>query len=314
MAKSTPREIRQLDLSTENKHALLMEWYRRRQTEPFWSETLNKDSRRVWEAANPNLETAELRIVDDLARDGIALSSLEELFPGQGALARIQAFAASQREAYDNAPTESGFEKAAFIRFLFGGGGTKPEIDLSEPGIAEFLSDPVLNIGGAHLGSAAKFVRFSLQSNFRQAPDAERKASQCWHRDPDDRRIFKMFIYVNGVKEPSDGPFQYVRGSHDRGTRKSLFPQTPPFGFYPGDEEVGNAVSEDEIITVTGKAGTVIFADTNAIHRGGFSTRNERTMFAAVYVSKASTFGRRYVVADNVDRSELPRLKRFAVS
>lgn len=314
-SKATHGKIMKLKIPAQEKRTLLMGLYQHRQAEPLWNDILNSKSRQVLENAGVNLTDTEHRIVNELSQHGIAITTLKELFPqSEGVLSDLQAFADMRRRAYERDAPESNFEKAAFVRFLFGGGGAEPEIRLDEPGIREFLSQPVLNIAGMHFGSAAKFVRFSLQSTVSQRPGTERKASQRWHRDPDDRRIFKMFIYLSDVDEYADGPFEYVRASHDRGFRSSLFPQTSPYGFYPPDGEVEKAVPFDDIVTVMGKAGTVIFADTNAIHRGGYSTRKERTMFAGVFVSEASSFGPRYVIADSARMSALSPLAHYAVT
>jgi len=110
--------------------------------------------------------------------------------------------------------------------------------------------------------------------------------SQGWHRDPGDKKICKIFLYVNDVDETA-GPFMYVRGSQYGGVYRRFFPQRLPRGYYPPEGAVEKIIPSTEIQTLTGKAGTIIFADTTGIHRGGYATKKERIMFTAAYSSGA---------------------------
>ena len=72
---------------------------------------------------------------------------------------------------------------------------------------------------------------------------SEAVSSQRWHRDPEDRKLCKVFIYLNDVDENA-GHFTYVKGSHYLGKWGKLFPQKPPKGFYPPSGAVENIVSK----------------------------------------------------------------------
>ena len=54
--------------------------------------------------------------------------------------------------------------------------------------------------------------------------------------------------------------------------------------YYEIDEKEGRGirpvwVPKNDIRVCTGRAGTVVFCDTTTLHRGGYATKSERTMF-----------------------------------
>lgn len=92
-----------------------------------------------------------------------------------------------------------------------------------------------------------------------------------WHRDSPVTHQFKAVCYLNDVDE-QNGPFQYIRGSHRKGNVIwNYFNKV----FKPGqyrftEEEISNYLAENnkKVESVTGKAGTLVYADTKGIHRG----------------------------------------------
>lgn len=92
-----------------------------------------------------------------------------------------------------------------------------------------------------------------------------------WHRDSPVTHQFKAVCYLNDVDE-QNGPFQYIRGSHRKGNViRNYFNKV----FKPGqyrftEDEISNYLAENnkKVESVTGKAGTLVYADTKGIHRG----------------------------------------------
>jgi hypothetical protein len=111
--------------------------------------------------------------------------------------------------------------------------------------------------------------------------------SMLWHRDPEDKRMCKMFIYLTDVDENS-GPFIYVKQSTYGRKYGSYLPQRPPKGYYPVEGAVEKKVEGNDITVCTGKAGTVVFADTSGLHKGGYAKLNKRVMFTAGYCTRVS--------------------------
>jgi len=111
--------------------------------------------------------------------------------------------------------------------------------------------------------------------------------SQLWHRDLEEKKMIKVFIYLNDVNE-NNGPFFYVKGSQPSGKSKisKFAPQYLPKGSYPDEATVKNTILLDQIVCAKGKAGTIIFCDTAGLHKGGFVVEGERKMITGFFPSK----------------------------
>jgi hypothetical protein len=88
--------------------------------------------------------------------------------------------------------------------------------------------------------------------------------SRLWHIDREDRKIFKIIIYLSDVNEDS-GPFQYIPKSLTSKIAQSLKYTTG----YIQDKIMQGVLSSEMYKSCTGIAGTVVMADTSSIfHRG----------------------------------------------
>jgi hypothetical protein len=141
------------------------------------------------------------------------------------------------------------------------------------PGLIELVNSPaVLKIASAYLRCRPTLsslgVRWSLPTTGKSA------LYQSFHRDIDDWRFLKLFIYLTDVTDAT-GPHGYVQTSH-RST----------FGFRERRyeiAEVGAKFGLDNLRTITGPAGTTFMADTLGIHRGGVPTEGARLILQAQY-------------------------------
>ena len=99
----------------------------------------------------------------------------------------------------------------------------------------------------------------------------ERRSSQRWHRDFNDRHLLKAFVYLVDVDEET-GPFEYVPRSAPGGELEALWPWRPLGDNYPPEDELAEQI-DDRAVTFTAPKGTIIFCNTSGFHRGGFATR-----------------------------------------
>jgi hypothetical protein len=112
--------------------------------------------------------------------------------------------------------------------------------------------------------------------------------SQLWHRDREDVKILKVFICIEDVIL-SNGPFTYAPGTQEGGEIK----KEPRYIIEKSgtkrttDEMMNEIVPKSNWIKSVGKAGTVVFADTNGYHKGGEVTEGYRLLFTCMYVSPA---------------------------
>jgi len=298
-------------------------YHRLRNIWPVWCYLLNHQSRHVWQEYAPRhpLNAAQEKLAAGLRRDGITVTHITELFPETDIFNKLFQYAGSLATvplAQEKiAALEAGrvSAKGDLIVHLLGGyGGTQPVLSLSDPFIQFILSSGILQIVGVYLGSLPKFKMFSLHSTILRPENAPPQFSQRWHRDPDDKKIVKVFLYLSDVSDEQAGPFKYVLGSQHGGRWRNFYPQLPPVGRYPPDGEVERAIPKDHIRICTGKAGTMIFCDTSGLHRGGYSTKERRLMFAGTFVTNASIQPRNYFFEDDISSSDISPLARYAIS
>jgi hypothetical protein len=141
------------------------------------------------------------------------------------------------------------------------------------PGLMAAINDPaVLGIASQYLGCKPTLssigIRWSLSSPARPAE------TQLFHRDPDDWRFLKLFVYLTDV-EAGSGPHVYVLGSH----RTAATLRAKPFS----RESLVREYGADRIQAVTGTAGTTFMADTHGIHMGVPPSTSPRLILQVQY-------------------------------
>ena len=249
-----------------------------RQLWPIWYYVSNNKSRHMMQEHLPILNEIQRRIVSDFQHDGVAVSHLDDLFPGQNLLPLLQTYT---QERAVLAEVKSGKQ---FLRYLW---DSVPEFDIDNPFLKIALDKKVFDIINSYLEVWSKFYFFTLNITDPVALGTKPMQSQRWHRDSEDKRIPKMFIYLNDVDEET-GPFMCVKESHYGGKWRGLFRQRPPHGSRAVYGKVEEIVPQKDIKICTGRAGTIVFFDTSGLHKGGYATKKERIMFTAVYASGAS--------------------------
>jgi len=80
------------------------------------------------------------------------------------------------------------------------------------PWLRYAAGDALLGVVNAYRGAQVKLVDFDQWYTVPVGDDAERVASQEWHRDPEDQHVVKVFLYFSEVDEDA-GPFEYVQHS-----------------------------------------------------------------------------------------------------
>jgi hypothetical protein len=122
-----------------------------------------------------------------------------------------------------------------------------------------------------------------------EAASGEPSGSQLWHRDREDVKILKVFICIENVDD-INGPFTYAPGTHMEGNIKG----EPTYRIEnhqthrTTDDMMDKLVPRENWVKATGKKGSIIFADTNGYHKGGYVQEGRRLLFVAMYVSPAS--------------------------
>jgi hypothetical protein len=114
-------------------------------------------------------------------------------------------------------------------------------------------------------------VGFAMASKLSHV-DGNLGSGGGWHRDTLISHQFKAILYLDDVT-PDNGPFQYIRSSNrKRFIFNSLFGGDPTFGKTRFTEENIKTLLDlndgVEVVTFSGKKGTLLLVDTKGIHRG----------------------------------------------
>lgn len=245
---------------------------------PVWFYFLNREGRCLWQGKEKEIGEVARRIAADLHRDGIAITNLRELFPEENWFENLRVYAETLL------PQAKIREGKPFLKQCW---DDKMVIDLENPYVRFVLDERVLSVTNAYFEMYGKFYYLALDLTMVVPQSSLAIRSQNWHRDPEDKKMCKMLLYLSDVDEKA-GPFQYVKGSHYGGRWGGVSPQRPPLGSYPAEGVVERRVLPADIFTCIGRAGSVIFADTAGLHRGGYATGRERLMFTAEYSTKAA--------------------------
>jgi hypothetical protein len=245
------------------------------------------------------------RVLRDLNRDGIAISSIEALlgtgFSYSELLASVkelqEARAAEIEAARANASDDTIGKKTFLLEYL----GRNPLFEPDSVYARIAVNTPLLKIANAYLGMYTRLRYYNIWHTF--ATQSKPRESQLWHRDREDLYILKIFIYLKDV-DLGAGPFTYARGTHGKGTIRK-----EPEYFLEGkvrrteDEQMAVVVPRDRWTVATGPAGTIVFADTHGYHRGGLARTDDRVMYTCMYTSRASESEEFFVRSANVPAS-----------
>ncbi|MBN1377687.1 MAG: hypothetical protein JXA04_00470 [Gammaproteobacteria bacterium] len=144
---------------------------------------------------------------------------------------------------------------------------------INAPYLLELANDPrILDIAAAFLGCKPTLTYLAAWWSYHTEKGAQQ--AEWFHRDVDDWRFLKLFIYLTDVDDKS-GPHIYVTHSaaSDKLTKIRRFE----------DDEVISAFGEKNILHLTGSAGEGFFEDTYGIHKGQPVKEGRRLIFQAVY-------------------------------
>lgn len=269
-----------------------MSLWRNRLSQLKWRFWWNGKASRAWLAHGEKPRgAAEQRMLAGLERDGIASCPLAELLGDAGLYpalaAEVARLEALQQEEIAEIRRSAG-EKSAKKSFVFEVLGSRPELDPDSIFGRICLAEPILRITDAYLGLFAELRYVNVWRNFRTAAPPQR--SQLWHRDRDDKRIIKAFVYLSEVG-PGSGPLIYAPGTHSRGdiaAEPESFKEEGHGNRRSEDFQMAAVVPEKDWITCLAAKGTLVLCDTTGYHRGGLARDADRLALTFMYVSPAA--------------------------
>jgi hypothetical protein len=175
------------------------------------------------------------------------------------------------------------------------------------------LNDHLLSVVNSYLGFWSKLIYVDMWRTLPASPSS-RVGSQKWHRDREDRKMIKAYLYFTDVSAGA-GPIEYVLGSNSGGRYATLCPwRDITASLYPPGDEIEHAVSPDHRILGVGPSGALILCDTSGLHRGGMSVDGFRLSGTWTFVSPASPWPRRFRLGFDVNEMPLSAQARFAIT
>jgi hypothetical protein len=143
------------------------------------------------------------------------------------------------------------------------------------------LDENILRIVAKYMGINPVLHGMAAWYNFPVSQAAS--FSQLWHRDPEDVKTVKVFIYLDEVG-PDNGPFTYLPRTHPLGADSTKTPIHEHPRRITGPE-MERVFDRQRWLECCGPAQSLIMADTVGFHRGGYVKCGHRTLVTFTYTS-----------------------------
>ena len=288
-----------------------------------WRWIQNPASSRSFQRCPPNLNALQKRLIEELHDTGVASCHFAELFQDDAVWQSLSKEASEfssdeaaqsviKRRQQEFGQTHD-FDAIQHYIFFKYPQDCKPLIKADNPLLNFHLNPLILDVANSYLAMWSKLIYFDIWYTV-PLNTGSRFASQRWHRDPEDRRKIRTFLYFSRVDRDS-GAMEYFLGSHYGGPYERVFPWNDPLGIpYPPEGEVERQIPKSQHVILEGPPGTLIFCDTAGFHRGGISRAIPRILATSAFVTPASLHRRRYEIDATVRNAAWSASARFAVA
>lgn len=303
-----------------------------------WYISRNPQSQRLFHRHAPMMTAGQRNLVESLTTKGVATAEYDQvgiehldwsaLQSVVGEFARlsadrISAATMSYSDNLDLGPLEHNRER--FKRFFTDKSQAKlddyilkmnPENSVLPQDHALLtigLSAPVLRVVSSYMNLWPKLIYTDAWYSIPMDP-GRRIGSQQWHRDPEDKQMVKVYLYLSDVDE-SAGAMEYIVGSSNviNGDGMKIGEwKAAGADLYPSAELVEQSFPDRSHFFCSGPVGTLLFCDTTGLHRGGISRSRPRVVATWTFVTPASRYQRRFTVRP-VEGVVLGEEARFAL-
>ena len=191
----------------------------------------NRAARRRHTHQPPVLDSAQEAILAELRTEGYAVRPFAQVVPDQQTWAELDREAKRFVEeteaelARENKGGESTLRRRPGKEFVVRKYAYDAQLALDDPWLRLGLNKRLLDMANTYLGMWTKLEYVDVWYT-PPADESERKSSQRWHRDFNDRHLLKAFLYLVDVDEET-GPFEYVPRSAPGGELDHLWPWRP---------------------------------------------------------------------------------------
>lgn len=275
-----------------------------RQSYRVYEESLNTESQQNLAEHKPALNPGQAKVMEGLEAQGYSIVPMAEFFPQANGelwpqvtaerdrfMERVEeeraARLAKEEAKAKKGKKRKGLGKGDYIMRLLG--KDQPPLGADNLWLRLGISDRVLDVVNSYFGMWSKLTYVDLWYTPPAQPGVTRVSSQRWHRDYNDERLVKIFIYLDDVDEET-GPLDYVPASTLGGEYANEWPWRPVSNdLYPPQDEFEERIPKSAQVALTGPAGAMAFCNTSGFHRGGYVTGSKpRVMAVYNYSSPAS--------------------------
>jgi hypothetical protein len=256
----------------------------------FWKYLYNFQPAMRYILAPKKNSAAIQRIISDLKKNGVAFSTCDEISDSglyKELFDAINKLEEENRTDIENTRKQTdSFSKEgekSFLKLLL---GAHPRFDAGSIWNRFAKQKSLQQIADGYFSMKDTEIRdYNVWHNL--PTNGAPRASQLWHRDREDLKILKIFVYFTDV-DAGSGPLHYAPGTHIGGKVKT----DPEYHDENGvkrstDEQMNKVVSDKDWITAVAKKGAIIFADTHGYHKGGLVREKDRILYNCMYTSPA---------------------------
>ena len=172
------------------------------------------------------------------------------------------------------------------------------------------LQEQLLDILENYMGMPVSYLGVDLRKDI---PNGQQMGTRYWHTDGEDTCVVKIAVYLTDV-EREHGPFECISKTQFNSTYRYfsptyLFHQRPKFR----DENMAKIVQPELWTSCTGKAGSVVMAETTQVlHHGAIPTQERIALFFAyaTHAPQNLDFCKEYFPVENLLPSLRPHLSQ----
>lgn len=216
-----------------------------------------------------------------LAREGfVRLDTLVD----PDALRDLAIASEARRQQGVAAPIPEGASKKAFWSRLLDGDLVDGKLPVESP-FTRFALQPRLLAMLAESFGTLPLLDYVLLTLSRPT-EGELAQSQLWHRDHDDVRTIKLFVYLTDVRSAADGPFSFLPGPVSDRIGSPLRSHSP-------DILIFARAKRSEMEQIIAPRLSVFAVETSrCLHMGSrVADGHERLLFTATYTTAPRVFG-----------------------
>ena len=234
------------------------------QADSFYQQAIEKNLQNL-----PTLPTNAIDLIETVKKEGVDISTLEKL----GITSTTDMWKSAQNLML-KVSQKTYFQPNQIVNHA------SPQQIMEYPQIFLWgLEQRLLNIIENYLGLPVAYQGVYFRQDIANQLEL---GSRLWHIDIEDRKIFKIIIYLNDITA-DNGPFEYIPKPLTSKIAQSLKYTSG----YIQDKIMQGVISSETYQSCTGIAGTVIIADTSSIfHRGKPPLTSDRFAIFFDYTSR----------------------------